>query len=225
MPMASAENKMLVPPVPHAVPAPRPEIFQVFAIPDFAGRMATIRSEVSPWLVQLGEALAPPLATVAGEALFPHVARHARRTVNPPTDTWVAFGPRARGYKGDPHFKVAVSGEGLRFLFEAGPELAGKVDWAARWQGNASGLHSRLSSTDLAWFKNEHDAEPAARLGDLSRAELGDLSGRLLKGRDGQLVLGVAVPRARALRLSGDALAAEALRVFGALAPCYRLAP
>ncbi len=196
--MASTESPLRVAPVsvPLTVPAPRPQIFQVFAIADFADRMATIRGEVSPWLAQIGEAFAPPLSTLAGEALFPHVARHARRTVNPPEDTWVAFGPRSRGYKADPHFKVAVSGDGIRFLFEAGPELAGKGDWAARWQRSAGALHSHLSRTDLAWFKNEHDAEPAARLGDLSRAELGDLAGRLLKGRDGQLVLGLAVSRA-----------------------------
>ena len=223
--MASTENPIRVPtaPIPLTVPAPRPEIFQVFAIPDFTGRMASIRSEVSPWLARIGEVFVAPLSTLAGEELFPHVARHARRTVNPPEDTWVAFGPRSRGYKGDPHFKIAVSEAGVRFLFEAGPELAGKVDWAARWQEHAGPLHEHLSRTDLSWFKNEHDAEPAARLGDLSRTELGDLSARLLKGRDGQLVLGTAVPRVRALRLSGDALGAEAVRAFAALAPCYRL--
>jgi len=223
--MANPESSLRAPavPLPIEVAAPRPEIFQVFALPEFAVRMASIRSAVSPWLTQIGDAFTPPLSTVVGTSLYPHVARHARRTVNPPTDTWVAFGPRQRGYKTDPHFKVAVSGEGLRFLFEAGPELAGKMDWAAHWQENAGALHSHLARTDLAWFKNEHDAEPAARLGDLTRAELGDLSGRLLKGREGQLVLGLAVPRVRALRFSGDALGAEAMRVFAALAPCYRL--
>jgi uncharacterized protein YktB (UPF0637 family) len=54
------------------------------------------------------------------------VARHARRTVNPPDDTWVAFAPDRRGYKKHCHFKVAVSRNAVRFLFDVGPEHADK---------------------------------------------------------------------------------------------------
>src|SRR5512145_2747962 len=63
--MASTENPLRVPtaPILLAVPEPRPEIFQVFAIPDFAGRMASIRSEVSPWLARIGDAFVAPLST------------------------------------------------------------------------------------------------------------------------------------------------------------------
>src|SRR5262245_66366642 len=92
--------------------------FQIFAIPGFAARMAAIRADVQPKLEALGDALALPLARVAKVEIFPHVARHARRTVNPPDDTWVAFGPDRRGYKKAQHFKVAVSRHALRFLFE-----------------------------------------------------------------------------------------------------------
>ena len=39
---------------------------------------------------------------------YPHVAKHARRSVNPPKDTWVAFATSKRGYKMLPHFKWYV---------------------------------------------------------------------------------------------------------------------
>src|SRR5215510_6264745 len=108
--------------------------FQIFDIPGFAERMAAIRAEIRPKLEALGDALAPPLARIARVEVFPHVARHARRTVNPPDDTWVAFGPEARGYKRAGHFKVAVSRHCVRFLFEVGPEHADKKRWASAWR-------------------------------------------------------------------------------------------
>jgi uncharacterized protein YktB (UPF0637 family) len=213
------------PPVDQAPPAQRAELFQVFEIPDFEGRMTALRAQVSPWLAQVGTALAPSLAELAGGPIYPHVALHARRTVNPPEDTWVAFGPRARGYKAERHFKVAVSGGALRFLFEIGPEYEGKAAWAKRWRSTAPSLRPRLaSSPTLAWFEHEHQEAPASLLTELSAADFVALADRLEKKRDGQLVLGVAIPRREALRLDGKLLAAEAGRVFGALAHGYRLA-
>src|SRR5699024_912271 len=44
---------------------------------------------------------------------YPHVAKHARRTVNPSTDSWVAFAPAKRGYKALPHFQFGFWGTHL----------------------------------------------------------------------------------------------------------------
>ena len=44
---------------------------------------------------------------------FPHVARHARRTVNPPPETWAAFGPSPKGYKRYGYLAFCISGAGL----------------------------------------------------------------------------------------------------------------
>src|SRR5438445_698709 len=127
--------------------------------------MAEIRSRVRPKLEALGKSLAPALSRSLGGEVFAHVARHARRTVNPPDDTWVAFSPDARGYKKHCHFKVAVSRHAVRFLFEVGPEHADKKRWATAWKKNAPKLAPVLRRVkSLAWFKNEHDEELAARL-------------------------------------------------------------
>ncbi|MGH7394778.1 MAG: DUF1054 family protein, partial [Candidatus Methylomirabilales bacterium] len=100
--------------------------FEVFTIPDFVGRMGGIRAQIQPKLLALGEVLAPALARQVGGDLFAHVAKHMRRTVNPPEDTWVAFGPEKRGYKKAQQLKVAISRHCVRFLFEVGPEYAEK---------------------------------------------------------------------------------------------------
>ncbi|MGH7371634.1 MAG: DUF1054 family protein, partial [Candidatus Methylomirabilales bacterium] len=56
--------------------------FRVFEIPDFAGRMRAIREQVRPKLTALGESLAPHIGRLVKGEVFPHVAKHARRTVN-----------------------------------------------------------------------------------------------------------------------------------------------
>src|SRR5690606_33022218 len=96
--------------------------FRVFDIPGFQERMTAIGQRIRPKLADIGEALAPEIAGLVDRPVWAHVARRARRTVNPPDDTWVAFAGDRRGYKKDAHFKVAVSRGALRLLFELGPE-------------------------------------------------------------------------------------------------------
>ncbi len=198
--------------------------FKVFEAKGFQARMQEIRSRVRPKLEALGSRLAPEIQRTAGEDVFAHVARHARRTVNPPDDTWVAFAGDPRGYKKHPHFKVAVSRHCVRFLFEVGPEHADKKRWAAAWKKSAPQLGPVLRRVPgLAWFKNEHDEQPAAALADLGPEALTALGDELTRVRDGQLVLGRAVPAAEAAQWSESELRAAALETFRALAPLYRL--
>ena len=89
------------------------EDFEVFEIPTFPERMQGIKEHVRPKLTALGEDLQPALKRLANGDVFPHVAKHARRTVNPPPETWVAFGPSARGYKKYGYFGLVVSRGGI----------------------------------------------------------------------------------------------------------------
>src|SRR5207302_9400896 len=143
--------------------------FQVFALEGFKPRMEAIRSRIRPRLEALGRGLSPDVARATSAEAFAHVAKHARRTVNPPDDTWVAFAPDKRGYKKHCHFKVALSRHCVRFLFEIGPEHADKKRWATAWKKNARNRAPVLRRVkNLAWFQNEHDETPAAALGDMT---------------------------------------------------------
>src|SRR5213595_1388095 len=198
--------------------------FKVFDVKGFQPRMSEIRSRIRPKLEALGRSLAPAVGRSLGGEVFAHVAKHARRTVNPPDDTWVAFSPDARGYKKHCHFKVAVARHSVRFLFEIGPEYADKKRWAAAWKKNAPKLAPVLRRVkSLAWFKNEHDEEPAAPLADLTPEGIGELGDELLRTRDGQLVIGRATPADEAARWSEAQYRAAALETFRALVPLYRL--
>ncbi len=198
--------------------------FRVFDVRGFQARMREIRSRVRPKLEALGHSLAPAVSRSTGAEVFAHIAKHARRTVNPPDDTWVAFGPDARGYKKHCHFKIAVSRRRVRFLFELGPEHADKTRWAAAWKKNAPKLAPVLRRVkNLAWFKNEHDEEPVAPLADLTPDALAALGDELTRTREGQLVIGRTVAAEDAARWTEAQYRAAALETFRALLPLYRL--
>jgi uncharacterized protein YktB (UPF0637 family) len=198
--------------------------FEVFAIPDFAGRMAKIRARIQPKLLALGEALAPALAGAAGREVFTHVAKHMRRTVNPPEDTWVAFGPEKRGYKKAQHFKVALSRHCVRLLFEIGPEYVEKGKWAAAWQRQARSLAPALRKLKgLGWYKNEHDEEPAADLHEMTPEAVKALAQELTRRRDGQLVLGRRLAAAEVTRMGPADFERAAATALKDLLPLYRL--
>jgi uncharacterized protein YktB (UPF0637 family) len=196
----------------------------VFEIDGFVSRMDAIKRRIRPKLEAAGRDLLADVGRIGSTPAFAHVARHARRTVNPPDDTWVAFAGDKRGYKKHCHFKVAVSRGAVRFLFEAGPEHADKKRWVAAWRRDAPKLVPVLRrARGLAWFKNEHDETPAAVLSDLAADAVARLGDELVRTRDGQLVLGRAVPAEEAARWKPADYARAARETFQLLAPLYRL--
>lgn len=198
--------------------------FKVFDLEGFAPRMGAIKGRIRPKLEAAGRDLVPDVTRLGGAPAFAHVAKHMRRTVNPPDDTWVAFAADRRGYKKHCHFKVAVSRNAVRFLFEAGPEHAHKRRWVAAWTKHAPKLVPVFRRVrGLAWFKNEHDETPAAVLSELSVEEVGHLADALTRTSDGQLVLGRVVTADEASRWKPADYARAARETFGVLAPLYRL--
>jgi uncharacterized protein YktB (UPF0637 family) len=198
--------------------------FKVFDVEGFRARMEEIRTRIRPKLEAIGHRLEPAVSRTTGSPAFVHVAKHARRTVNPPDDTWVAFGPDLRGYKKHCHFKVAVSRHCVRFLFEIGPEHDDKKHWAGAWKRSAGKLGPVLRRVrGLAWFENEHDEAPAAPLADLTPDRLAALAYELVRTRDGQIVLGRAVAAEEAARWTEAQYRTAALETFRMLAPLYRL--
>ena len=198
--------------------------FKVFDVQGFQPRMSEIRGRIRPKLEAIGHSLAPAVGRATGAPTFAHVAKHARRTVNPPDDTWVAFCGELRGYKKHTHFKVAVSRHCVRFLFEVGPEYADKKKWASAWKRSAGKLGPVLRRVrGLGWFKNEHDEAPARPLADFTPDQLGALADELVRTRDGQLVFGRAVPAEEAAHWTEAQYRNAALETFRTLAPLYRL--
>ena len=198
--------------------------FNVFKISGFAERMAAIRANIQPRLFSIGAALAPRLSSLVDVPLFVHVAKHMRRTVNPPDDTWAAFGRDSRGYKKDAHFRVSVSGQCVRFLFEAGREYYEKVEWVRGWNRTFQSLAPDLQNGgELAWFKDEHEDFPAKTLKSMTRGELKGLAKELTRRKDGQFVLGRSIDARDFLRLTGRQFEELAIASFAPMAPLFEI--
>lgn len=82
--------------------------FDTFYIEGLEERMEAIQTRIQPKFQQIGNELVDFLAAQLGNEMFLHIAKHARRTVNPPQDTWLAVADNKRGYKKHPHFQVGV---------------------------------------------------------------------------------------------------------------------
>src|SRR5258707_4857977 len=100
--------------------------FKVFDEQGFRARMGAIRERIRPKLEAVGHSLTPAVSRATGGDAYAHVAKHARRTVNPPRGTWGAFGPDARGYKNHHHFKGAIARPAVRFIYEMGAQDSAK---------------------------------------------------------------------------------------------------
>jgi uncharacterized protein YktB (UPF0637 family) len=88
--------------------------FDTFQDTSLAGRMAKIKTVIDPTFEELAGDLLP-LFPVTEQQWVAHVAKHLRRTVYPPDNTWVAFAPNKRGYKMMPHFELGIWEDNIYF--------------------------------------------------------------------------------------------------------------
>ncbi len=84
------------------------EDFDTFLIDGLDARMEAIQTRIQPKFQEIGTELADDLSMKLGNEVYLHIAKHARRTVNPPNDTWLAICDNKRGYKKHPHFQVGL---------------------------------------------------------------------------------------------------------------------
>ncbi len=88
--------------------------FNVFAISGFKERMQALKEKIRPKLALFGEECAPLLRQKFKMEFFAHTAKHLRRKINPPDETWVALGPIERGYKAYIFYSLCIGKEGLQ---------------------------------------------------------------------------------------------------------------
>ncbi|MBB6729531.1 YktB family protein [Cohnella zeiphila] len=198
------------------------EDFEAMGVPGLEGRMEAIIGSVRPKLHALGEALVPVVAGLTGDAAFPHVARHARRSVNPPDDTWVAWSPSAKGYKAYPHYQVGLWSTHLFIQFAIIYECPNKAAFAERALGELASVRGAIPP-HYVWSKDH--MVPAGELhGDLSDEQLAALFARLESVKAAELTCGIHIRRGDPLLAAGDALLRTAEATFATLLPLYRMA-
>jgi uncharacterized protein YktB (UPF0637 family) len=199
--------------------------YNIFDIPDFASRMPAIRASISPKLQQIGDLLAPPLSRLVGGDLYPHVARHMRRTVHPPEETWVAFSRSPRAYKPYMHYRLTIHAQGLKiacFLEDYADE--DRPTFTAGLAANAHALARYLSSHPQICSYDLRDGSGRPLCGEsLNAKALVDLAERLKRVKGQHIQFGVPIDRSDTAAYAPQALQEAALSAMQSLLPLYRM--
>lgn len=188
--------------------------FDVFNDPTLQGRLDKIRHVLDPKFERTGAVLAQQL----GEAGLPpqtvHIAKHLRRTKNPPVDTWLALSATRRGYKIAPHLELGFWDDRL-FLWVAllaeSKATALRIDWPALRQAVA-GLPEgfELSGNHMA-----KSTEP------LTLLEFDGLAQRFQATKAGEWLVGKTILRADPLFQAPKVLWSSIQDWVEALVPVY----
>lgn len=110
--------------------------FDTFKIAGLTERMEAIQTRIQPTFKRIGDELTDDITALVGSEMYVHIARHARRTVNPPNDTWMAFAGNKRGYKKHPHFQVGLWDDHLFIWLAFIYELPNKTNIATTFLEN-----------------------------------------------------------------------------------------
>ncbi|WP_410511653.1 DUF1054 domain-containing protein [Paenibacillus sp. BR2-3] len=195
--------------------------FELFHIPGLEPRMDALISRVRPKLTELGSELAPMLSAICGEEMFPHVAKHARRTVHPPNDTWVAWGPNKRGYKALPHFQVGMFHSHLFIVFAIIYESANKVVFAEALSGHIPDIRKQLPGS--FFWSTDHLDPRGIQQADITDGQFAELSRKLKEVKKAEVTCGLRIDKDDPLLQNGEALLNVIQETFETLLPLYRM--
>lgn len=197
------------------------EDFQVFSINGLEDRMTAIQEQIRPKLDYLGDHFAPTLSALTGTEMFYHVAKHARRSVNPPDDTWVAFANNKRGYKKHPHFQIGLWETHVFVWFAMIYEAPNKVEFGKKVEENADKIRSLIPG-HFVW-SGDHTKPDASPFSSISQDEFIALSERVQNVKKAELLCGLHLDRDTAVKLNGDEFIQEVNSAFETLLPLYKM--
>lgn len=196
--------------------------FDVFKVKGLDERMAALIQHIRPKLETLAEALQPEISTIVGEEMFPHVAKHARRTVNPPEDTWVAWANNKRGYKQHPHFQVGLWQTHVFVWFALIYESPLKIDFSRNALPEVASLKKNIPSHYL--WSADHTKPEALLAEKVTKKELATMIERLRTVKKSEILCGIHIDREDPILQDGQALQEKIIETYKTLAPLYKLA-
>ncbi|USG67507.1 DUF1054 domain-containing protein [Brevibacillus ruminantium] len=195
--------------------------FDVFSIEGLDDRMQGIISQIRPKLEFLGQHFAASLSALTGEEMFFHVAKHARRTVNPPNDTWVAWAGDKRGYKKHPHFQVGLWGTHLFVWYAVIYESPFKEGISQSMAEHLDEIMATIPD-DFRWSPDHMQPESTTQA-VLGREGVAQMIDRLQRVKKAELLCGFTIDRHNPLLRDGDKLLKRMDETFSTLAKLYQL--
>ena len=103
--------------------------FKVFNDDTLSGRLELIRKDLDPKFEILGQDLLQALEDEYHQKFFLKIAKHQRRTKNPPPDTWLAINQDKKGYKKTPHLEFGLWPDRYFITFSLLADIRGRVDY------------------------------------------------------------------------------------------------
>ncbi|SDY44771.1 DUF1054 domain-containing protein [Bacillus sp. 166amftsu] len=195
--------------------------FAVFAVDGLEERMNAIKTNIHPKLEALGEQFSHYLSEQTGETFFYHVAKHARRKVNPPNDTWVAFSTNKRGYKMLPHFQIGLWGTHAFIYFGLIYECPQKVEAAHAFLEHLNDLKTNIPN-DFVWSIDH--TKPAVKSHNLLETnDLQKMIERLATIKKAELLVGIHISPEECSTLDDEQFLEKIQTTMHSLLPLYKI--
>ncbi|WP_077622155.1 YktB family protein [Sediminibacillus massiliensis] len=191
--------------------------FDTFQIDGLDARMEAIQSRIQPKFQELGAELTEYLTEQLNNEMFLHIAKHARRSVNPPNDTWLAIAGNKRGYKKHPHFQVGLFDDHVFIWLALIYELPEKKEIA------------ELYLQEMNEFKNlpddfvvsmDHTKKDAFKTADLTENHLK----RFRDIKKAEFLVGRQIGAEKTAAMDAEDFIALTKQTFEKLIPYYKLA-
>ncbi|WP_347941741.1 DUF1054 domain-containing protein [Peribacillus simplex] len=195
--------------------------FDVFKIDGLEPRMDALKERIQPKLQALGEHFSQKLSVMTGDEMHPHVAKHARRSVNPPKDTWVAFAANSRGYKMMPHFQIGLWETHMFIWYAVIYEAPNKTEIGKKLEQQADRLVNSIPS-HYVWSM-DHTKPDVINHDGLGVDDLNSMFTRLQTVKKAEILCGIKISRDDAIKLKDDDFIQTIQDAFEHLLPLYQL--
>jgi uncharacterized protein YktB (UPF0637 family) len=195
--------------------------FEVFSVPGLDARMEKLIELIRPKLNMLGADFAPQLSILCGEEMFPHVAKHARRTVNPPKDTWVAWAKNKRGYKALPHFQIGLWGTHVFIQFTIIYECTNKQVFANNLTNHEIPLYQLVPGH--YYWSMDHTKPEVNKVSSLDESSIDTITQKLRINKNAEFLCGLQINNDDPILTDGEKFYRLVEETFETLLPLYQM--
>jgi uncharacterized protein YktB (UPF0637 family) len=198
------------------------EDFETFEIEGLEARMQAIQERIQPKFRAIGEKASADLSMSLGNEMYLHIAKHARRKVNPPKDTWMAIANNKRGYKQHPHFQVGLFDDHVFIWLAFIYEVPNKQEIAKKFLANVNKVHSTIPDDFV--ISLDHMKKDALPVKELSKVEFKASLERFRDIKSAELLIGRHIDANDPILQHGDRFMKLIQDTFTALIPLYQMA-
>jgi uncharacterized protein YktB (UPF0637 family) len=196
--------------------------FAAFTIDGLENRMVAIRERIQPKFKALGSLLCSEASLLAGNEMYLHIARHARRKINAPKDTWLAICDNKRGYKQHPHFQVGLFDDHVFVWFALIYEVPHKKAIAESYLRQLSKIKKLIPKDYVISF--DHMQKESVAVGKLTQKAWKQGLERFRDIQKVELLIGRHFLADDPILQDGEGFAHEAKLIVESLFPLYTIA-